>query len=114
MDTLGERLNYARRKSGYTQNSLAESIGVSRGVIFNLEKNKTIPQTIVVNAICRTLNVNSDWLLSGEGEMRNREDPARSDKVLRELYEFVSELSEDEQLYLLDTAKALKHRLKHD
>ena len=43
--------------------------------------------------------------------MRKQEDPARSDKVLRELYEFVSGLSEDEQLYLLDTAKALKHRL---
>lgn len=102
---------YARRNSGYTQNSLAESIGVSRGVIFNLEKNKTIPQAIVVNAICQTLNVNSDWLLNGVGEMKKREDTARSDKVLRELYEFVSELSEDEQLYLLDTAKALRHRL---
>lgn len=114
METLGERLNYARKNSGYTQNSLAESIGVSRGVIFNLEKNKTIPQTIVINAICQTLNVNSRWLLSGEGEMRKRENTARSDKVLRELYEFVSELSEDEQLYLLDAAKALKHRLNRD
>ncbi|WP_418710114.1 helix-turn-helix domain-containing protein, partial [Anaerotruncus massiliensis (ex Liu et al. 2021)] len=37
MDTLGARLNYARRKRGYTQNSLAEEIGVSRGVIYNLE-----------------------------------------------------------------------------
>lgn len=111
METLGERLTYARRNSGYTQNSLAESIGVSRGVIFNLEKNKTVPQTIVINAICQTLNVNSDWLMDGIGEMRKQEDPARSDKVLRELYEFVSGLSEDEQLYLLDTAKALKHRL---
>jgi len=112
MDTLGERLNYARKNSGYTQNSLAESIGVSRGVIFNLEKNKTIPQAIVINAICQTLNINSEWLLHGEGEMRKGEDPARSGKVLRELYEFASELSEDEQLYLLDAAKALKHRLK--
>lgn len=111
MDTLGERLNYARKSSGYTQNSLAESIGVSRGVIFNLEKNKTIPQAIVINAICRTLNINGEWLLNGVGEMKKGEDPARSDKVLRELYEFASELSEDEQLYLLDAAKALKHRL---
>lgn len=114
MKTLGERLNYARRSSGYTQNSLAESIGVSRGVIFNLEKNKTVPQTIVVNAICKTLNINSDWLLSGAGEMKKQEDPVRRDRVLRELYEFVSQLSEDEQLYLLDTAKALKHRLNRD
>lgn len=111
METIGERLNYARRNSGYTQNSLAESIGVSRGVIFNLEKNKTMPQTIVVNAICQALNINSDWLLNGIGEMERQKDPARSDKVLRELYEFVSGLSEDEQLYLLDAAKALKHRL---
>lgn len=114
METLGERLNYARRHRGYTQNSLAESIGVSRGVIFNLEKGKTVPQTIVINAICRTLKINSDWLLNGVGEMEQKEDPARSDKVLRELYEFVSGLSEDEQLYLLDTARALKHRLNRD
>lgn len=114
METLGERLNYARKSSGYTQNGLAESIGVSRGVIFNLEKNKTVPQAIVINAICQTLNVNSDWLLSGVGEMKKEKDPARSDKVLRELYEFARELSEDEQLYLLDAAKALKHRLNRN
>ncbi|MCM1539778.1 MAG: helix-turn-helix domain-containing protein [Blautia sp.] len=114
METLGERLNYARRHSGYTQNSLAESIGVSRGVIFNLEKDKTVPQTIVINAICRTLKINSDWLLNGVGEMEQKEDPGRSDKVLRELYEFVSELSEDEQLYLLDAARALKRRLNRN
>ena len=55
METLGGRLCYARRKNGYTQESLAEAIGVSRGVIYNLEKNKTQPQRIVVNAICEEL-----------------------------------------------------------
>lgn len=108
MGTLGERLTYARRNSGYTQNSPAESIGVSRGVIFNLEKNKTVPQTIVINAICQTLNINSDWLMDGIGEMRQQEDPARSDKSLRELYEFVRGLSGDEQFYLLDIVRALR------
>ena len=48
MDTLGERLNFVRKKKGYTQDSLAEAIGVSRGVIFNLEKNKTEPQVIEI------------------------------------------------------------------
>ena len=115
MDTLGDRLQYARKKSGYTQNTLAETIGVSRGVIFNLEKNKTIPQTIVINAICRTLDINSDWLVNGVGEMENTESGAsQSDKILKELYEFVKDLSEDEQLYLLDTAKALKQRLSRN
>ena len=48
MNSLGERLRYTRKRNGYTQDSLASAIGVSRGVIFNLEKNKTTPQTYAV------------------------------------------------------------------
>lgn len=114
MNTLGERLNYARKKSGYTQDSLAETIGVSRGVIFNLEKNKTNPQTIVINAICQTLKINKTWLTDGIGEMEDTNEKSQSAKILAELYEVAKELSEDEQLYLLDTVKALKKRLSRN
>ncbi|MCI8497676.1 MAG: helix-turn-helix transcriptional regulator [Clostridiales bacterium] len=111
MNTLGERLNYARKKNGYTQDSLAETIGVSRGVIFNLEKNKTEPQVIVINAICQTLKINKDWLINGTGEMEDRSEASQSAKILAELYEVAKDLSENELLYLLDIVKALKLRL---
>ncbi|MDR7811818.1 MULTISPECIES: helix-turn-helix domain-containing protein [Lacrimispora] len=111
MDTLGGRLKHARKNKGFTQDSLAETIGVSRGVIFNLEKNKTEPQTIVINAICQTLNINKDWLMNGSGEMENTARINQRAKILTELYEVIKGLSEDEQLYLLDTIKALKTRL---
>ena len=111
MENLGERLHFARKKKGYTQDSLAETIGVSRGVIFNLEKNKTTPQTIVVNAICQTLNISKDWRLTGEGEMEDPSHTAQSIRILAELYEVAKDLSEDEQLYLLDIVKALQHRI---
>lgn len=111
MYTLGERLNYARKKCGYTQDSLAEAIGVSRGVIFNLEKNKTEPQKIVINAICQLLKINKEWLVNGEGSMEDTSETSQSTKILAELYEVAKDLSEDEQLYLLDTVKALKKRL---
>lgn len=114
MNTLGERLNYVRKKKGYTQDSLAESIGVSRGVIFNLEKNKTEPQAIVINAICQTLKINKDWLINGAGEMEDNSEASQSDKILAELYEVAKSLSEDEQLYLLDTVRALKQRLSKE
>lgn len=114
MGTLGDRLNYARKQKGYTQDSLAESIGVSRGVIFNLEKNKTDPQTIVINAICQTLKIRKDWLMNGTGEMEDTSETSRSAKILSELYEVAKGLSEDEQLYLLDTVKALKRRLNRE
>lgn len=111
METLGKRLNYARRKKGYTQDSLAESIGVSRGVIFNLEKDKTTPQTIVINAICQTLGVNKDWITDGVGDMEDKNDLIQSTKILAELYDVAKDLSEDEQLFLLDMVKSAKLRL---
>ena len=114
MNTLGERLNYVRKKKGFTQDSLAESIGVSRGVIFNLEKNKTEPQAIVINAICQTLKINKDWLINGAGEMEDNSEASQSSKILAELYEVAKSLSEDEQLYLLDTVRALKQRLSKE
>lgn len=114
MNSLGERLNYARKKNGYTQGSLADSIGVSRGVIFNLEKNKTIPQTIVLNAICSTLKINKDWLIDGTGEMKSENAFSRSTEILTELCKIASELTEDEQLYLLDSVKALQQRLNRN
>lgn len=108
MNTLGERLIYVRKKNGYTQSSLAAAIGVSRGVIFNIEKNKTIPQAIVVNAICQTLRINREWLLRGTGKMEDTGEVMLRTKILAELYQVTKDLSEDEQFYLLDIAKALK------
>lgn len=111
MDSLGKRLYYARKKKGYTQDSLANTIGVSRGVIYNLEKDKTTPQEIVINAICHTLLVNKNWLLTGSGEMEEFSASSASTRVLAELYEVAKGLSEREQLYLLDTVKSLQQLL---
>lgn len=107
LNTLGARLSYARKKNGYTQEALAASIGVSRGVIFNLEKNKTRAQSIVSTAICRVLNLNEEWLLNGVGEM----EVTQTNPVLSELYQVAGELTEAQQLFLLDVIRAMKCRL---
>ncbi len=112
MDTLGDRLRFARKSKGYTQDSLADLIGVSRGVIFNLEKNKTEPQTIVINTICQHLCINKEWLVEGAGEMQKSSDVYQSTKVLAELYEVTKTLSEDEQLYIIDVIKSFKSRIQ--
>jgi len=111
ISTLGERLKHARKSRGFTQNSLADAIGVSRGVIYNIEKDKTDAQVIVTNAICHILKINNEWLIKGGGNMEENTDAKQSAKTLTELYEVVKDLSEQEQLYLLDTIKALKKRL---
>lgn len=68
----------------------------------------------MINAICSTLKIKKEWLVNGEGEMEETIETSQSAKVLAELYNIAKELSEDEQLYQLDTVKALKQRLKRD
>lgn len=110
--SIGERLKQARKKNGLSQDELAKSIGVSRGVITNVEYNKVEePQPIVIDTICQTLKINKKWLMEGVGEMENKSDLSKSAKILAELYDVAKGLSEEEQLYLLDSTKALKARL---
>lgn len=113
MDTLGERLTVARKARGKTQESLAEIIGVSRGVIFNLEKSKTAPQLIVINAICQALKINKEWLLHGKGEMEDNSDAAKSAKILSEIRDLSEQLSEEEQRYILDIIKSYQRLAEH-
>ena len=108
---LGERLRYARKHKGYTQDSLAAAIGVSRGVIYNLEKNKAPAQVIVIHAICQTLHIRKAWLLEGVGDMNEPVKAHQSAKILVELHDIAAELSEPEIRYLLEVAAAMKRRL---
>ena len=107
--TLGERLKMARKYKGLTQDKLAEKIGTSRGVITNLEHDKTeTPQPLIINAICATLEISQEWLISGTGEMNNSES-IKSSNILSEIYSISKDLSVAEQLYILDVIKTYKN-----
>lgn len=108
---LGERLKVARKSKGLTQDGLAEKIGTSRGVITNIEHNKTeTPQPLIINALCKILEISKDWLLNGTGEM-NHSEKLKSSRILSEIYSISKDLSEDEQLYILDVIKTYKKHI---
>ena len=111
MLTLGERLKTARKANGLTQDKLAEIIGTSRGVITNIEHNKTeTPKPLIINTLCDALEINKEWLLTGAGEML-ASDAIRSSNVLSEIYSISKELSVVEQLYILDVIKNYKKHM---
>ena len=111
MDGISLRLKQARKQKGYTQDSLAKAIGVSRGVISNIEYEKVNPQPLVIHAICNVLQIQEYWLLSGEGQMEDSSDLERSALLLSEIYSCSKELSEEEQDYILDMIKTFqRHR----
>lgn len=68
-NTLADRLNMAMAMIGITQGALAEASGVSQPTIWRLTKGKAEGSRKLVD-IARALDVNVQWLASGEGEMR--------------------------------------------
>lgn len=102
MNDVSERLKEARKSKGITQGALAEMIGVSRGVIQNIEYGNTSPSKIVTQAICTALQINEEWLLTGKepksSEIMNME---KSVRIISEIYDSVQKLSEEEQEYIL-------------
>lgn len=108
MDTVGKRLAYIRKRLGYTQATLASAIGVSRGVISNIEYDQNEPLPIVANAICAELKIRKDWLLSGIEPIFA---PDEKSKLLDELHSLCATLSEPQQRFLLDTVRAMQKHL---
>lgn len=111
--SIGIRLKTARKAKKCSQDTLADMIGVSRGVITNIEGDKVSePQPLVINAICNALNINRDWLVHGTGTMTPEESVNKQEQILKEIYMYSQELSEEEQKYILDLIKTYKqHRL---
>ena len=108
---IASRLKQARKSRGYTQDALATAIGVSRGVISNIEYEKTEPQALVIRAICDVLRIDEHWLISGEGQMESNPELEKSARLLSDIYNSAKELSEEEQDYILDMIRTFqKHR----
>ena len=111
--TVGQRLKDARKARGLTQDMLAEKIGTSRGVITNIEHNKILePQPMVVNALCRELHIQKEWLLTGVGPMDEDAEILDNETILSEIYDYTQRLSTQEQLFILDMIKSFSTRLK--
>ena len=107
---IGERLKYARQSRKMTQNTLAELIGVSRGVITNIELGKVkAPQPIVITALCDALLIGPEWLVHGKGEMEVHAGSAgNKTKMPDDLYKAIERLSRKEQVMLLNIIKLIR------
>lgn len=79
--TLGERIKKVRKTNDLTQQLFAEEIGSTQNVLANYEAGRRNPSSSVINNICKTFNVNEEWLRTGDGDMfvkRSNEDELAS------------------------------------
>lgn len=79
--TIGEKIQYMRKKAGLNQEQLAEAVGVSRQAVSKWETGEATPEVGKLLLLCRAFGVTADWLISDDGPDapsgpdRNREDP---------------------------------------
>lgn len=70
---IGERCRKAREIVGYTQEQLAEQIGVSTQFLSDAERGITGMSVNTIIKLCNTLNISADFLLLGTEESSETE-----------------------------------------
>lgn len=66
---IGKKLKDARMRSGFTQESVAEKVNVSRQTISNWENEKSYPDIISVIELSNLYSISLDELLKGDEKM---------------------------------------------
>lgn len=90
MNTLAERVKFARERAGLTQQEVADLAGMKQPSYFKIETGKT-KRTGFINKLANVLKVDSNWLETGNGEMTTKpairmaiDDPSSLPEALRD------------------------------
>ena len=83
---IGKKLKDARMRSGFTQESVAEKVNVSRQTISNWENEKSYPDIISVIELSNLYSISLDELLKGDEKMMEHlEESTNVVKITRKL-----------------------------
>ncbi|SFO18319.1 Helix-turn-helix domain-containing protein [Pseudobutyrivibrio sp. JW11] len=88
--TIGGRIKKSRIDAGYTQEKLAELIGLEGGsAISNYENNRRYLYQDLLQKLCAALNVSADYILFGD-------TPDNADPVTNQASNILFQLKSDE------------------
>jgi transcriptional regulator with XRE-family HTH domain len=76
---INQRILEVRKALKMSQTEFGKEIGVSRGVINNIDLNVVPAKPLLIQQICKAYNVNETWLTTGEGEMFIKQ--SRTDEI---------------------------------
>lgn len=66
---MNGRIKEVRKSLDLSQEEFGKRLGVSRGVVVNIELNRAEIKPLFIEHLCSVFNVNKEWLFSGYGEM---------------------------------------------
>ena len=100
---MNERIKKLRKELKLTQQEFSDKLHIKRNTLANYEIGRNEPIDAVVALICKTYNVNEEWLRSGEGDMF-LELPEEDEEAA-----YMSELLEDSDNDLYKLIKEIMH-----
>lgn len=98
---LGNRIRKTRMNCGITQEKLAEMVDISTNFMSLIENGRNMSVETLVK-IAAALGVTVDYLLSDTMEVK-------SDKIMTQIAQNLSTLSDDEKLFFLNVIKQYKN-----
>ncbi len=105
--SLGERIRELRQKHDFSQQQLAEKIGLAKTIVWKYEKGQAVPSADVVKRIAVLFEVSTDFLIFDESERGN--SPAISDKRLVKRFEEVAKMDQEDREFII---KAIDYVVK--
>lgn len=82
-DSPGKRLSLFRKEQQLSQRAFGASLGVSGGLIGQIEADISAPSRGFLEKISDTYGVSADWLLNGQGEMQRALGPGFKGTTMR-------------------------------
>ncbi|MEP0521135.1 MAG: helix-turn-helix transcriptional regulator [Hyphomicrobiales bacterium] len=98
MNTIGERIEAVRNKTGLSQESFAESIGVSRNSYFKYVRGHRAVPSDVFSAILEKYGTDPVWIHEGDTGLSSRTTSLLED--MKQIVFAVDDLSEERGLQL--------------
>lgn len=98
---LGEKIRETRLRCCFTQERLAEMVDISTNFMSLIENGRNMSVETLVK-IADALGVTVDYLLSDTMEVQ-------SDKIMTQIAQNLSTLSDDEKLFFLNVIKQYKN-----
>ncbi len=81
---MNNRFKEIREKLGFSQEKFGEIIGLSKSGISNIESGQRNVTDKHIKLLSSELNINPDWLRTGEGEMFNESDEFSLDEYAKQ------------------------------
>jgi len=105
-ETVGQRVARIRKERGFTQNELADKIGIIQTIVSAIETNALKLSAEMAARFALALGVSADELLMPVRNKRGEQGKKASRKVLRRL-ELIEKLSPHQQATILKSIDAM-------